>query len=77
MVFFINIDRITRIDSHSAFVKGITWDPVGSFLATQSDDKTVKIFRTSDWKLEKEIKKPFEACSATTFFRRLRYLLVV
>ncbi|KAF5364609.1 hypothetical protein D9758_005563 [Tetrapyrgos nigripes] len=35
-------------------------DPVGEFLATQSDDRSVKIWRTTDWGLEAEVKKPFE-----------------
>jgi protein HIRA/HIR1 len=28
-------DRIHRITGHEGFVKGVTWDPVGEFLATQ------------------------------------------
>jgi protein HIRA/HIR1 len=52
-------------------VKGVCWDPVGEFLATASDDRSVKIWRTQDWMLEAEIEKPFEA-SPGTFFRRLR-----
>ena len=36
---------------HSSLVKGVTWDPIGSFIASQSDDKTVIIWRTSDWSL--------------------------
>lgn len=50
------------------------WDPVGEFLATASDDRSVKIWRTSDWGLEAEVEKPFEA-SPGTFFRRLRYVV--
>jgi protein HIRA/HIR1 len=30
-----NFDRITCIQTHTAFVKGISWDPAGSFIATQ------------------------------------------
>ena len=41
-------------------IQGVTWDPVGSYIATQSDDKTVKIWKTLDWKLEATISKPFE-----------------
>ena len=51
------------------------WDPVGEFIATASDDRSVKIWRTSDWGLEAEVEKPFEA-SPGTFFRRLRYLVL-
>jgi hypothetical protein len=28
-------DRIHRITGHEGFVKGVTWDPVGNYLATQ------------------------------------------
>jgi protein HIRA/HIR1 len=56
-------------------VKGITWDPAGQFLAAQSDDRTVKVYRTSDWKIEKEITAPYQNGNTTTFFRRLRFLL--
>jgi WD40 repeat protein len=29
------IERIHRITGHEGFVKGVTWDPVGNYLATQ------------------------------------------
>lgn len=32
-------DRIHRITGHEGFVKGVTWDPVGEFLATQASQK--------------------------------------
>ncbi|RUS24136.1 TUP1-like enhancer of split-domain-containing protein [Jimgerdemannia flammicorona] len=67
------IDRIIKLDQHQGFVKGVAWDPVGKFLASQSDDKTVKIWRTSDWGLEKDIKEPYTAAPGTTFFRRLSW----
>lgn len=44
-------------------------------MATQSDDKTVKIWRTTDWGLEAEVTKPFEDSPGSTFFRRLRFVL--
>jgi protein HIRA/HIR1 len=80
-------------------VKGITWDPVGMFLASQvnflkraknlsfktdgnikkkqyiikSDDKTLKIWRTSDWGLESCISDPFKQCTGTTHVLRLHW----
>lgn len=39
----------------------------------QSDDNLVKIWRTSDWSLERDIREPFVNAPGTTFFRRLRY----
>jgi protein HIRA/HIR1 len=66
-------ERIRKLDQHQGFVKGVCWDPVGEFLATQSDDRTVKIWRTTDWQLEAEVSKPFEDSPGSTFFRRLRW----
>lgn len=68
-------ERLRRLDKHQGFVKGVCWDPVGEFLATQSDDRSVMIWRTTDWELEAEVRKPFED-SPGTFFRRLRYVNV-
>jgi len=65
-------ERLHKIDQHQGFVKGVCWDPVGEFLATQSDDRSVKIWRTTDWNLEAEVTKPFEDSPGSTFFRRLR-----
>lgn len=48
------------LKGHTGLVKGVSWDPVGKYIGSQSDDKTVRIWRTSDWSLEKVIKKPFE-----------------
>lgn len=66
------VERLHKIDQHQGFVKGVCWDPVGEFLATQSDDRSVKIWRTTDWGMEAEVRKPFEDSPGSTFFRRLR-----
>ncbi|KAI0076485.1 WD40 repeat-like protein [Panus rudis PR-1116 ss-1] len=66
------LERLAKLELHQGFVKGVCWDPVGEFLATGSDDRSVKIWRTKDWSLEAEIKKPFEE-SPGTFFRRLSW----
>lgn len=71
---FLPSERIRKLDQHQGFVKGVCWDPVGEFLATQSDDRTVKIWKTTDWSPEAEITKPFEDSPGSTFFRRLRYM---
>lgn len=65
-------ERIRKLDQHNGFVKGVCFDPVGEFMATQSDDKSVKIWRTTDWEVEAEIREPFEDSPGSTFFRRLR-----
>ncbi|XP_043720698.1 protein HIRA isoform X2 [Telopea speciosissima] len=56
---------------HSSLVKGIAWDPIGSFIASQSDDKTVIIWRTSDWSLAHKTEGHWAKSLGSTFFRRL------
>ena len=51
-------------------VKGVTWDPIGKYMASQSDDKCLNVWRTSDWQLETQISEPFEECSGTTHVLR-------
>lgn len=63
-------ERLRTIDGHQGFVKGVVFDPLGQYLATASDDKTVKVWRTSDWGLEQSITDPFLTSPSTAFFRR-------
>lgn len=93
-------EKLRKLEAHTGFVKGITWDPVGKYFATQvrclnynncerlganmryflhaeclkSDDKTTKIWRVSDWAVEKTISEPYEVAASNTFFRKLRLL---
>lgn len=68
------LDVIHKLTKHTGWVKGVSWDPMGRFIATQSDDKSLIVWRTSDWTVEIEIRKPFEKSGSSTFFRRARYL---
>ncbi|TYH70024.1 hypothetical protein ES332_D05G090800v1 [Gossypium tomentosum] len=56
---------------HSSLVKGVAWDPIRSFIASQSDDKTVIIWRTSDWSLAHKTEGHWAKSLGSTFFRRL------
>lgn len=47
-------------EGHEDSVKGIAWDPIGKYLASQSSDKTLKIWTTDNWKCEKTISEPFK-----------------
>ena len=47
-------------------VKGVTWDPIGKYLASQSDDQTVRIWRTYNWKAETVVSEPFKEVCITT-----------
>lgn len=61
------------LKGHTGLVKGVTWDPVGKFLASQSDDRSVKIWKTSDWTVQNTITEPFEECGGTTHILRLSW----
>ena len=79
----VSTERLQKLSSHQGFVKGVCWDPAGEFLATCSDDKSVKIWRrhpspapppaSSTFTLEATITKPFEASPQNVFFRRLSW----
>nr|ODN94130.1 protein HIR1 [Cryptococcus depauperatus CBS 7841]ODO00483.1 protein HIR1 [Cryptococcus depauperatus CBS 7855] len=69
----LTFERLRKLDLHQGFVKGVCWDPVGNYLATQSDDKTVKIWNTENWSLTESVSKPFETSPQSTFFRRLSW----
>eukprot|EP00210_Caulerpa_lentillifera_P006509 g6217.t1 len=47
------------INAGQALLKGLAWDPLGQYLATQAEGDGVFIYRTSDWKRIQEISKPF------------------
>lgn len=64
---------VAILKGHSGLVKGITWDPVGNFVASQSDDRSVKIWKTSDWTCQSTITEPFEECGGTTHVLRLSW----
>ena len=63
-------ERIIKISGHDSSIKGLGFDPSGHFLATASDDRSLKIWRTSDWGLQASITDPFED-SPRAFVRRL------
>ncbi|EPY53664.1 hira protein [Schizosaccharomyces cryophilus OY26] len=63
-------ERLKRIEAHQSHVKGITFDPAGKYFATESDDRTIKVWRVSDFALEKTISEPFNNSPLSTYFRR-------
>ena len=36
---------------------------IGKYIASQSDDKTVRVWKTSDWKEETVVSEPFDEVS--------------
>ena len=69
-----NMDNLPQqmaiLRGHTSLVKGVFFDPVGKYLASQSDDKTLRIWRTSDWAIEAVIDEPFQESGGTTHVLR-------
>lgn len=64
---------VTILKGHTGLVKGVTWDPVGKYMASQSDDRSVRIWKTADWACQTTITEPFEECGGTTHILRLSW----
>ena len=65
------VDRLQAIArlKHDGMVKGVSWDPMGKFVCSASDDQSVKVWRCSDWREEARIVEPYQK-QGRTFFRR-------
>ncbi|WFD49721.1 HIR complex subunit [Malassezia furfur] len=63
-------ERLRTIRAHQGFIKGIAFDPIDQFFATSSDDRTLKVWRTSDGGLEAVVRAPFNSSPSSTFFHR-------
>ena len=52
-------------------MKGVVWDPVGKYLASQSDDRSVVIRTVEGWETASVAKEPFVKAVWNTFSTRL------
>ncbi|GJD08334.1 Protein HIRA [Galdieria sulphuraria] len=59
---------VTRLQGHESFVKGLSFDPTGRFLASHGEDLAVLIWKTSDWRIEKEIRETFKESRTVEVF---------
>ena len=69
-------DAQTTLRGHKNWVKGVAWDPTGRFLASAGEDRRVLVWRrdknaSSEFRVEADIRAPFEDVTAQTFFQRL------
>lgn len=59
-------EMVTCLRGHTGLVKGLTWDPVGKYIASQADDHSLRVWRTVDWQMEANITKPFSEVNRST-----------
>ena len=69
-----DVERLERIATlrHTSMVKGVAWDPMGKYISSASDDKSVAIWRCADWRQEHKVDQPYQK-EGRTFFRRLSW----
>ncbi|CAM9333134.1 unnamed protein product [Chrysoparadoxa australica] len=68
------LSPLKSLEGHSGWVKGVTWDPVGKYLASSSEDRCVVVWRVGgNWDAVAKISEPFVKSTEQTFFRRLSW----
>ncbi|BAM81905.1 probable WD repeat domain protein [Cyanidioschyzon merolae strain 10D] len=65
-----NGSLLARLRGHHGMVKGVSWDPANQFIATQSDDRSVLLWRTDHWgEIERRLSEEFEAATTEANLR--------
>jgi len=67
------LSPLRTLSDHSSFVKGISFDPFGNFLASASADNKIVVWKCENWKAECTLTEPMQGCSDETIFRRLSW----
>ena len=62
------------LQGHEGFLKGVAWDPVGSYVATMAEDQNVHIWATRDWTPVDSIAAPLTHMSSNLMFCRCGHL---
>ena len=66
--------KVLGKSDHTSTVKGVTFDPAGSYLASSGDDPAVCIWRAhDDWGLEQRVDAGMQDLSSLTLVRRLSW----
>lgn len=60
---------ITRLVGHASYVRGVAWDPVGSYLYSQGDDG-LRCWKIETWRQhsERTFEPPFGRCSEEVLY---------
>ena len=61
------------LDSHQSFVKGVSFDPVGSYLASSSADNVLLVWSMDTWTVDTTLTEPMANSVDRTIFRRMSW----
>ncbi len=68
-------ERVATLKSsnggHERGVKGLAWDPVGRFLATQGEDNTLRVWRIDTWECVRVVSEPLQESTSSALFTRM------
>ena len=56
---------------HEGMAKGVAWDPIGRYIASQGDDRRSILWDTRELREATRVEEPFQRTSQKTLFRRL------
>jgi protein HIRA/HIR1 len=59
-----------QLRGHESLVKGVAWDPQGEYLASQSDDRTMKLWDVKTGKILTSVSNIFKNQTDKVFFKR-------
>ncbi|XP_078088889.1 chromatin assembly factor 1 subunit B isoform X1 [Mustelus asterias] len=78
--------KLSIFNEHKSYVQGVTWDPLGQYIATLSCDRVMRVYSTQTRRVAFNVSKMSSACEGETktyrmfhddgmksFFRRLTF----
>jgi protein HIRA/HIR1 len=65
--------QIATLRAHKSFVKGVAWDPIGAYLASEGDDKAAVVYTTSSWEETDKLMDSLRVMDSTTHSTRLAW----
>lgn len=63
--------QVATLTGHRSYVKGVAWDPIGTYLASQGDDKSAIVWSTSTWEEQEKLMDTLKVMDSTTYSTRL------
>ena len=64
---------LRELSGHTSFVKGVAWDPVGRYISSQSDDKSLVVWSTETWRPIATMKKSFTKTLGNNYSLRMAW----
>lgn len=67
------LSQVAKLIGHKGYVKGLAFDPVGTYLASQGDDKACILWSTKNWVEAEKITDTLNYMGTSTYSQRLAW----